>query len=67
MKFNCLAYAEAHVRVIYELVEGECGVVRLDHGVGHLGGGNHGVGAAHPVRVLLRQLDSAVKQRTSKH
>merc|ERR1712048_1210839 len=44
------------IGVLDELVDGEGGVVRLDDGVGHFRGGEHGEGAHHPVGVLLADL-----------
>ena len=41
--------AEGLVGVLDELVDGERGVVRLDHGVGHLGGWDDGIGAHNTV------------------
>ena len=47
---------EGLVGVLDELVDGEDAVVGLDDGVGHLGGGEDGVGAHHAVGVLLADL-----------
>jgi hypothetical protein len=44
------------VGVLDQLVDGECGVVGLDHGVRHLGRGHHGVGVHDPVGVFLADL-----------
>ena len=41
------------ISVLNKLVEGQGGVVRLDNGVGDLGGGNDGEGAHHTVGVLF--------------
>ena len=48
------------VCVLNQLVHGEGGVVGLDHGVGHLGGGHDGVGVHDSVGVLFSE-----KQRGS--
>jgi len=48
--------AEHGVGVLNELVNRECGIVRLNDSVGNLGGGNHGEGGHHPVRELLADL-----------
>ena len=48
------------VCVLNQLVHGEGGVVGLDHGVGHLGGGHDGVGVHDSVGVLFSE-----KQRVS--
>merc|ERR1711871_361144 len=45
-----------YVGVVNELVHGERGVVRLDHGVRHLGRRAHRVGGHDAVRVLLADL-----------
>ena len=42
--------------ILDKLVDGQGGVVWLHHGVGHLGGGDHGVGVHDPVGVLLADL-----------
>lgn len=47
---------EGLVRVLNELVNGESSVVRLDNGVGDLGGGNDGEGGHHTVGELLTNL-----------
>lgn len=47
---------EGLVRVLNQLVNGESGVVRLDNGVGDLGGGNDGEGGHHTVGELLTDL-----------
>lgn len=47
---------EGLVRVLNELVNGESSVVRLDNGVGDLGGGNDGEGGHHTVGELLTDL-----------
>jgi hypothetical protein len=47
---------EALIGVLDKLVNGKSGVVGLDDGIGHLGGGNDGVGGHHTVRVLLTNL-----------
>ena len=44
------------VRVLDQLMDGEGGVVGLDHGVRHLGRGHHGVGVHDPVGVFLADL-----------
>jgi hypothetical protein len=44
------------VGVLDQLVDGEGGVVRLHHGVRHLGRGHHGVGVHDPVGVFLADL-----------
>ena len=44
------------VGVLHQLVDGQGGVVRLHHGVRHLGGGDHAVGVHDPVRELLPDL-----------
>merc|ERR1711966_419116 len=51
-----VVHAEALVGVLDELVDGEGGVVRLDYGVGHLGGRAHGEGAHDSVGVFLTDL-----------
>ena len=48
--------AHALVGVLDQLVHGEGGVVRLDNGVGHLGGGHDGEGEHDTVGVLLTDL-----------
>merc|ERR1712057_61845 len=48
--------AHALVGVLDKLVDGEGGVVGLDDGVGHLGGGHDGEGEHHAVGVLLADL-----------
>jgi hypothetical protein len=47
---------EGLVGVLNELVNGEGGVVRLNNGVGNLGGGNDGEGGHHSVGELLTDL-----------
>ena len=47
---------EGLVGVLDELVNGKGGVVRLDNGVGDLGGGNNGEGGHHAVGELLTDL-----------
>jgi hypothetical protein len=44
------------VGVLHQLMNGEGGVVRLHHGVRHLGRGHHGVGVHDPVGVFLADL-----------
>jgi hypothetical protein len=46
----------ALIGVLNELMDGEGSVVRLDDGVGHLGGGNDGEGLHNSVRVFLSHL-----------
>jgi hypothetical protein len=46
----------ALIGVLNELMHGEGGVVGLNDGVGHLGGGDDGEGAHHAVGVLLTDL-----------
>jgi hypothetical protein len=47
---------EGLVGVLNELVDGQSGVVRLDNGVGDLGGGDDGEGSHHTVGELLTDL-----------
>lgn len=47
---------EGLVGVLNQLVNGEGGVVRLNNGVGDLGGGDDGEGSHHTVGELLTQL-----------
>ncbi len=44
------------VGVLDQLMDGERGVIGLDHGVRHLGRGHHGVGVHDPVGVFLADL-----------
>merc|ERR1712100_418024 len=53
------------VSVLDQLVDGEGGVVGLDHGVGHLGGGEDGVGEHDTVGVLLTDLGDQKCSETS--
>eukprot|EP00976_Prorocentrum_cordatum_P097067 1190848-Prorocentrum_minimum.AAC.1 len=46
----------ALIGVLNQLMYGQGGVVRLNHGVGHLGGGHDGEGQHHAVGVLLANL-----------
>lgn len=48
--------AEGLIRVLQELVDRQGGVVRLDYGVGHFGGGHDAEGIHDAVRVLLPDL-----------
>ena len=48
--------AEHLIGVLDQLVDGQGGVVGLDDGVGHLGGGHNGESAHHAVGVLLADL-----------
>merc|ERR1712118_453779 len=57
--------AHALVGVLDKLVDGEGGVVGLDDGVGHLGGGHDGEGEHHAVRVLLTDLGDEESSHTS--
>merc|ERR1711937_139465 len=51
-----VVHAHTLVGVLDQLVDGEGGVVWLDHGVGHLGGWHDGEGKHHTVWVLLTDL-----------
>ena len=44
------------VSILDQLVNGKGGVVGLNNGVGHLGGGDNGVGIHNPVRVFFSDL-----------
>ena len=48
--------SEALIRVLHELVHRQCSIVRLDHGVGHLGRGDDREGGHDAVGVLLSDL-----------
>jgi len=47
---------EALVRVLHKLMHGKGAVIRLNHGIGHLGGRDHGEGGHDTVGVLLTDL-----------
>jgi len=47
---------EALVRVLHKLMHGKGAVIRLNHGVGHLGGRDHGEGGHDTVGVFLTDL-----------
>jgi len=48
--------AEHFISVLNKLVNRESGIVWLNHGVRHLGGGNNGEGAHDAIRVFLTDL-----------
>ncbi|KAF2978323.1 hypothetical protein EK904_004354 [Melospiza melodia maxima] len=48
--------AEGFIGVLYQLVDGEDGVVRLHHRVRHLGGGHDAEGVHDPVGIFLSDL-----------
>merc|ERR1719213_41538 len=52
------------VGVLDELMDGEGGVVGLNDGVGHLGGGHDGEGAHHSVGVLFTDLGDEESSHT---
>ena len=56
--------AEGLVRVLDQLVDGECGVVRLDNGVGDLGRGHDRVCGHHAVGELLTDLGDEERTHT---
>jgi hypothetical protein len=56
--------AERLVRVLDQLVDGECSVVGLDDGVGDLGRGHDGVGSHHAVGELLADLGDQERTHT---
>merc|ERR1712159_599908 len=56
--------AHALVGVLDKLVHGKGGVVRLNHGVGHLGGRHDGEGEHHAVGVLLADLGDEESSHT---
>lgn len=56
---------EGLVRVLDQLVDGEGGIVRLDDGVGDLGGGHNGEGGHHAVGELLADLGDEQSAHTS--
>ena len=55
---------EGLVRVLNKLVDGESGVVRLNNGIGNLGGGNDGEGGHHSVGELLTDLGDQKRTHT---
>merc|ERR1711981_1448833 len=59
-----VVHAHTLVGVLDQLVDGEGGVVWLDHGVGHLRGRNHGEGKHNTVRVLLADLGDQESSHT---
>ena len=56
---------EGLVGVLNQLVNGQGGVVRLNNGVGHLGGGDNGEGGHHAVGELLTDLGDQEGTHTS--
>lgn len=57
---------EAHhfIGVLHQLVDGKGGVVGLDHGIGHLGGGHDGEGEHDTVGVFLADLGDEESSHT---
>jgi hypothetical protein len=54
---ECLVIdTESLVRVLDELMDGECGIVRLNDGIRNLGRGDDGECAHHTIGVLLTNL-----------
>jgi hypothetical protein len=62
---SLIVNAEGLVGVLDQLVDGECGVVGLDNGVGDLGGRHDRVGGHHAVGELLTNLGDEERTHTS--